>query len=554
MTLSPFSLLAASWLPVRRRSGAIERIRPAEIATRFDDDPIVAFAWGRPDFDAAAREFMIGLFATAFPPEDRRAFRKYWHEPPGAAQLDEAFTPFAEAFILDGEGPRFGQDLDPLAEADFVPVASLLIEAPGANTTKENKDLFQKRGQVEALSRAAAAMALFALQTFAPSGGAGHRTSLRGGGPLTTIVAPRDGDAPLWRLLWLNTPNPNRTYPPAGEAKPVIFPWLAPTIASEGKQPRTVSPASSHILQAFWGMPRRIRLVVEPNSSSVVCPLTGTTDDFIVTGYRTRPYGVSYAAFEHELSPYYRPKEKDPWLPVHPQPGGVLYRDWPSVAGAATELERPGRIVSVASDRLAALEETGDQVFARLIAAGFDMDNMKARGFVETEMPLFLPPQDYRDEFDRAVRSFVAAADLGASATAIAVRTALAGERADGKASRFATLRERFFIETEAAFFKRLRELSEQFQSLTGDPKPTQLALAEKWLAVLRSTAIALFEESVSFDALPLKIMERAVPARRDLFGTFLGYGGMGRKLFGALDLAPPQPAKKNAKQSGKAA
>ena len=86
---------------------------------------------------------------------------------------------------------------------------------------------------------------------------------------------------------------------------------------------------------------------------------------------------------------------------------------------------------------------------------------------------------------------------------------------------------------------------------------PTQgltRALAERWLSVLRREALELFHKTVDFDALPLKIMERAVPARRNLMASFAGYGGIGRKLFAALDLAPPQPAKKATKKSGKAA
>jgi CRISPR system Cascade subunit CasA len=557
MVPSPFSLLSTPWLPVRRRSGVKGIVRPAEIASNFDDDPIVAFAWGRPDFDAASREFMIGLLATAFAPEDGRAFKKYWREPPSVAQLDDAFAPFADAFVLDGEGPRFGQDLDALADAEVVPVASLLIEAPGENTIEENKDLFQKRGQVEAFSRAAAAMALFALQTFAPSGGAGHRTSLRGGGPLTTLVAPHDDDS-LWRLLWLNTPERNDKYPPARDAKEKIFPWLASTITSDGKPPRLVAPgyetrALAHILQAFWGMPRRIRLVFTQNVSQTPCALTGMIDNFLVTGFRRRRHGVMYhPAFEHDLSPY-RLKEKELWLPIHPQPGGILYKDWPSVAGVATQSERPAIIVAVASKRLKAIEETAGPVFARLIATGFDMGKATARGFVETEMPLFFPSENYRDEFQHTVLGLVKAADLAASATRLNIRTALAGDRADSNAERFAALRESFFIETQDAFFELLRELNEKLQSLEGDPAPTLRALAEKWRVFLKDKAIALFEEAVSFDDLPLKIMERAVPARRDLIGTFLGYGGMGKKLFAALDLATPQPAKKPAKKSGKA-
>jgi CRISPR system Cascade subunit CasA len=152
------------------------------------------------------------------------------------------------------------------------------------------------------------------------------------------------------------------------------------------------------------------------------------------------------------------------------------------------------------------------------------------------------------------VRGFVDAADLAASATGIAARTAFAGERGNGKASPFAALRESFFIETEDHFFRLLRDLCEKFGTIEGDPTPLRRVFAEGWLKVLKDKAIMLFDESVNFDALPLKIMERAVPARRDLLGAFLGYGGMGQKLFAALELATPQPAKKAAKKSGKAA
>ncbi|MFY9657167.1 MAG: type I-E CRISPR-associated protein Cse1/CasA [Methylocystis sp.] len=553
-----FSLLHRSWLPVRRRSGARSVIRPAEIASAFRDDPIVAFAWGRPDFDSASREFMIGLLATAFPPpaEDDKAFRALWNEPPDADRLDEAFAPFAEAFLLDGDGPRFMQDFDPLDSAEEIPASSLLIDAPGANALKENKDLFQKRGLIEQLSRGSAAMALFALQTFAPSGGAGHRTSLRGGGPLTTLVVQRDENTPLWRTLWLNTPEENGAFAAAADEKDRVFPWLAPTFASDGKPTRFVAPSdrrapyTGHVLQAFWGMPRRVRLTFSPNEQRTACPIAGAVDDTVVASFRTRPWGVAYdPAFIHPLSPYYRPKGKGDWLPVHPQPGGLPYSDWPAIAGVGDEESRPAAIVSVAIDRLTSsgLSEAGDRLEGRLIASGYDMDNMKARGFVEAEMPIFLLPRlskERRDAFYATVKAFVGAADLAASVTGVCARIALAGERAAGAATPFAALRERFFLDTQDAFFNQLREL-------TAAPE-IRSARNEAWLEILRKKSLALFEEAVSFEDMPQKIMERAVPARRNLLGAFRGYGATGKKLFAQLGLAPSQPAEKIGKKSRK--
>ena len=166
----PFSLLSAKWIPVKRADGSRDPIAPHEITSDHDLNPIVSFAWPRPDFDLAAHEFLIGLFAVAFPPKGQRDWLHYFHIPPTPEELREVFQPYAAAFSLDGEGPRFLQDFSPL-EAEPSPVEALFIEAPGAHTVKLNRDLLVKSGRICVLSRASAAMALYTLQQFAPSGG-----------------------------------------------------------------------------------------------------------------------------------------------------------------------------------------------------------------------------------------------------------------------------------------------------------------------------------------------------------------------------------------------
>ena len=189
MTDRVFNLLREAWLPVRRLSGAGELLRPRDLTDGIHEDPIVAFDWGRPDFDTASREFLIGLLSTACAARvlDGRAWRDWWRNPPSADALDASLASFADAFDLDGDGPRFMQDREDFAGA-AVPVEALLIDSPGENTIKFNKDLFVRRGRVGTLSRGAAAMALFALHTYAPEGGRGLCTGLRGGGPMTCTV------------------------------------------------------------------------------------------------------------------------------------------------------------------------------------------------------------------------------------------------------------------------------------------------------------------------------------------------------------------------------
>jgi CRISPR system Cascade subunit CasA len=162
---------------------------------------------------------LIGLLATASPPHDHDGWLEMWDKPPAPTALDAAFEQIAHAFALDGDGPRFLQDFEELV-SDPEPIERLLIEAPGASTTHNNTDLLVHRSRYTTLGRAAAAIALFTFQSWAPAGGAGNRTGLRGGGPLTTLVLPRS-EASIWHILWANVPC--GTPPPAADL-PRVFP------------------------------------------------------------------------------------------------------------------------------------------------------------------------------------------------------------------------------------------------------------------------------------------------------------------------------------------
>ena len=360
---------------------------------------------------------------------------------------------------------------------------------------------------------------------------------------MTTLVRPGD-DESLWRFLWLNTPKPDSDKAPPIETMAKVFPWLAPTITSEGN--RKVTPASSHPLQAFWGMPRRIRLVFAPNETRAPCPITGEIDETIVTGFRMLPNGVSYEGFEHPLTPHYRAKKDAPLLPIHPQPGGVPYRDWPSLVGEGSkdgDLRRPASIVPVAMDRLR-IVFSARQRRARLLACGYDMDNMKARGFVETAMPIFgigLGP-NRRSEIEGIARDLAGAADLAANAVARAVRDALAGDRADIKATPFSSVRESFFESTEHQFFDMLGYI--EAPMLASDAARAAIP-GETWRRVLRSEGLRLFEDHVQPEDRPEHEMERALLARKSLFWFFAGAGKQGFELYSKLSLPPPEKAAK---------
>ena len=110
------------------------------------------------------------------------------------------------------------------------------------------------------------AIALYALQQFAPSGGAGNRTSMRGGGPLSTFVLPgaAGGRRPsLWRAILANLAQARQVRVRGARICRKILPWLAPTLVSDkahGERLVSEGDPDTHPLQAFFGMPRRIAL------------------------------------------------------------------------------------------------------------------------------------------------------------------------------------------------------------------------------------------------------------------------------------------------------
>ena len=201
------NLVKDPWLPMRLQDGSVD-VLPISHICRQD---VVDFALPRADFQGAAYQFAIGLLQTVLAPDDQSQWVKYFNAPPSQSSLEESLQKVEHAFQAEtegkGDGPLFMQDHDELAEQKPTTVAGLLIEAPGENGIKNNTDHFIKRGIGKQMSLEMALLALFTLQTNAPSGGAGHRVGLRGGGPLTTLVLPSTEGATLWQKLWLNIIN-----------------------------------------------------------------------------------------------------------------------------------------------------------------------------------------------------------------------------------------------------------------------------------------------------------------------------------------------------------
>lgn len=504
-----YNLIDERWIPVERRSGKVEAIAPAELAER--EDPALRIASPRPDFDGALLEFLIGLLQTAAAPRTEREWERQLEVPPTVTVLKKKLQVVREAFFLDGDGPRFMQDLTVGADpkASHEPIGALLIDRIGESGLEESPTLFAKPGCYEALGLPAAAAALMTLQTYAPPGGRGQLTSLRGGGPLTTLVTAGD----LWMTVWLNVlPTPEFEKLVPGDATKdgpgAIFPWMARTRTSETKGGKATPPKMVHPLQHLWGLPRRVRLDL-PGVQAGTCAASGAEGVPVARSYLGRPDGTSYDGdYRHPLTPYTLVKPNEPWNPKKGSADGLPYRDWPLLVVGSTK-QRPATVVSYfASTRRQDLVPT-----ARLAAFGYAMENMKPLRWCRAETPIISAPKGLEGEFAEAAEGLVAASDDVRKTLSAQVRAAWSDR--PGDLDVFAQVNPAFWSATESSFFTAVQEIK---SGMGGQDARQRDAAKEAWLVALHGAAIKLFDQFVDASAgLAAPDLRRAVVARRAL-------------------------------------
>ena len=481
------NLISDPWIPVLRRSGR-DVIRPDQVA----EADVLRPDWPRPDLNLACYELLVGLVYLAHPPKgsgDRA-------NPPDTATLRAAMAPLAPAFNLLVDGPRFLQDLEPL-EGEGNPPEMLFIDSAGDSTAKKNADLMVRRGRYEALPLPLAAMALYALQAFAPSGGAGNRTSMRGGGPMVTLVKPTVKG--LWPLVWANVPRGE----PLGPDDLDALPWMRPTETSEpvDKKSRITVPESESPSrtdpEVFFGQPRRLQLVAQDDAVTLVIQ---------------KPWGTNYEGWRHPLTPYYRKGTEI--FPCHPKPGTFGYRNWRGVILQSESGLRPAALERYLRDIEGAR--------CSLIVAGWAMDNMKPLDFLWSEQPVFSLSAEQEDQAAASVE----AGEQGGYALAACVRDGVGdGDLKSGAGQR---AREAFFAATQDPFEQMLESMSASSSFVT-----------REWIDTLRAAALPIFDKEVMPGLADLGQTRRrkAIEARARLIDAFAGRPPFGKKIFDPLGL-----------------
>jgi CRISPR system Cascade subunit CasA len=536
-----FNLIRDAWIPVRRRDGSRSKIAPWQITENQDRNPIISLDAPRPDFNGALIQFLIGLVQTAKPPENDRPWRTFLCHSPDSDELRSAFESVAHAFELFGDGPRFMQDLT-LSGGEEKDISGIFIDAPGGNTLKNNADHFIKRGAIERICPCCAATALFTLQTNAPAGGVGHRTSLRGGGPLTTLIL----GPTLWHTVWLNVLPQHKFLGACGDpyksASSDVFPWLGKTRTSERAAGRSTTPLDVHPAHMFWAMPRRIRLDCE-NLATGMCDLCGEASFSLISKYLTKNYGMNYeGAWQHPLTPYTAVRDAPP-NPTKGQLSGVCYRHWLGLVQSDPEAGRmPGRVVQEFTEVRQGWSDLHEVLRhnPRLWVFGYAMDNMKALFWCESTMPLMQVDERYRPAFEQNVARLIKTADLMRSNLRRCLKQAIFGSAAAVKGD-LSFSEDVYWQSTEPFFYSTLRELQEALKT-AGD----LILLKIAWHRRLQDTCQDIFRDLSQSNQMEVVDPKRIALAARDLR---IFNSTHSPKICETLDLPKPSAGRDNTRR-----
>lgn len=542
----PYNLIHKQWIPVCDASGAVKHIAPHEITA----EPWVRLAAPRPDFNGALAQFLIGLLQTACTPPTESVWKKWFDTPPSPEELKRYFTQdigenntLDNAFYLDGDGPRFMQDLEPFSDKKPHKISWLLIDSPGKSTEEKNRDHFIKRDLVTGMCMSCAATGLFTLQLNASEGGRGHLTGMRGGGPLTTLIK---GDN-LWHTLWLNVLS-KLDFPGLGSAggkekAKDIYPWLAQTRTSENELMTT--PADAHPYQMYWSMPRRIRLAIDSIEDGS-CDLCGRHSR-LVKGFYDKTYGVRYSPsreqakkgikirWQHCLTPYVITTPQDgikELSPLHPQPGGVTYRHWLGLVENVGHMTNTGSSDQEPARVVFNFRDHRKQLASQLWAFGYDMDSDNPRCWYEADMPLVEVGVTLKPAFLESVKNALEAADYTRNAMRDALKRSWYGkpdvkevkgrpqiqwkfpESVSTDTTVFYAIGATFWQCTESVFYDFLAALKTNLEA--GGTRETAHPV---WYDTLRKEAIRLFDETVESAELEGDLKSR-VFARKGLVDT----------------------------------
>jgi len=248
-----------------------------------------------------------------------------------------------------------------------------------------------------------------------------------------------------------------------------------------------------------------------------ICDLSGQSTDQLVRGFSAKNYGNNYSgSWRHPLTAYkWDPKKPDQEpLSIKGQPGGITYKTWDVLTLNVEDGDVGQQAARVVGHFYAISRSLGDMDIPRLWAFGYDMDNMKPRGWYSSELPLFnLSGMDQANLFEVVEVLQKIASDI-LYFTRTKVKEAWYESPANAKGDT-SFIDAAYWQRTESAFFNIIAKLVARASATSEyDPEPHD---ANDFYQELKRVSMALFDEYAFTDLGDQRTMKKRVLARQAL-------------------------------------
>lgn len=273
------NLLEDAWIPVRADGGmgAFRLLTYRELLCEPGNWQV---SLPRDDLELACVQLLVCMTQVMFLPEDDQALRSRLAAPFLSEDFSAGVEPCRDWFDLDHPTQPFMQSRGVKA-AEVTPIQKLLIGLPEGN----NHAFFNEAGEVRRLSGTLAAIGLFNQASNSPSFGGGFKGSLRGGAPITTLVAGKNLRDTVWRNVLTRPRIAERQIKTPGfeQDRPT---WVKPITEQE-----TIHWNEIGLVRGLFWQPARVELV--KSEEVAPCDVLGGEAVPVYTSFRKEKFNFT---------------------------------------------------------------------------------------------------------------------------------------------------------------------------------------------------------------------------------------------------------------------
>lgn len=274
------NLLEDAWIPVRA-DGGTGAFRLLTYRQLLCEPGSWQVSLPRDDLELACMQFLVCMTQVMFLPADDATLRKRLDVPLPPEDFAAGIAPCRDWFDLDHPTQPFMQSRG--IKGKLTTVQKLLPGLPEETSTAPGAHcFFNEVTEIRHMSGPIAAIALFNQASNSPSFGGGFQGGLRGGGPITTLVAGRD----LRETIWRNVLTRSRI-----QERQIGMPGLAvdqPTWVKPIREKETIRWNEIGLARGLFWQPARVELVRAETPAP--CDVLGNEAGQVYAGFRAEQF------------------------------------------------------------------------------------------------------------------------------------------------------------------------------------------------------------------------------------------------------------------------